>query len=54
MKNMIKGAFNYIIRKKKKILTSKFLSFVENLLHSTNLYNKIYMRYFLVELSSFF
>jgi len=54
MKNVIKGVFNYIIRKKKNIINSEFLSFIENLLHSTNLNNKIYMRYFLVELSSFF
>ena len=52
-KNIIKGFLNFIIRNNKKTITTDFLFFVENLLHSTNSNNKIHMRYFLTQLSSF-
>jgi hypothetical protein len=35
-KNIIKDFLNYIIRTKSHIVTSKFLSFVENIIHSQN------------------
>jgi replication factor C subunit 3/5 len=35
-KNIIKNFFNYIIRNKPTIVNSKFLSFVENIIHSQN------------------
>ena len=51
-KNIIKDLINYIIRDKKYIKTSKFLFFVENLIHS-NQNNSIYLNYALVNLKSF-
>ena len=53
IKNVILGLLNYIIRKKKSMITPDFLNFIENLLHSNHSNNKIYMRYFLIKLSSF-
>lgn len=53
IKNIILGLLNYIIRKKKNMITADFLNFVENLLHSSHSNNKIYMHYFLIKLSSF-
>ena len=51
-KNIIKNLLNYIIRNKKEVVTSSFLSFVENLTHS-NFSNNIYVGYALVKLKVF-
>jgi replication factor C subunit 3/5 len=52
-KNIIKDYLNYIIRNKPNIVTSSFLKFVENLLHSQELNNQIFIYYSLSRLSSF-
>ena len=52
-KNIIKDFLNYIIRNKKTIINSKFLNFVENLLHSQNKNNNVYIYYSISRLSSF-
>ena len=52
-KNIIKDFLNYIIRNHPKYLSSNFLNFVENLMHSQIQNNKIYVNYSLTRLSSF-
>lgn len=52
-KNIIKLFLNYIIRNKDEIVTSEFLNFVENITHSTNSTNTVYVNYALSRLSSF-
>jgi replication factor C subunit 3/5 len=52
-KNIIKDYLNYIIRNKPTIVTSEFLNFVENLLHSQESNNQVFVNYSLSRLSSF-
>ena len=52
-KNIIKDFLNYIIRNKRNYVTSEFLNFVENLLHSPNNNNQYYTSYALLKLSTF-
>ena len=52
-KNIIKDFLNYIIRNYSKYVNSKFLEFVENLLHSQVQNNNVYVNYSLMRLSSF-
>ena len=52
-KNIIKDYLNYIIRNKSNLVTSDFLDFVENLLHSQESNNQIFINYSLSRLSSF-
>jgi DNA polymerase III delta prime subunit len=52
-KNIIKDYLNYIIRNKPTIVTSNFLQFVENLLHSQESNNQVFIYYSLSRLSSF-
>jgi len=52
-KNIIKDYLNYIIRNKTNIITSEFLVFVENLTHSQESNNQIFVNYSLARLSSF-
>ncbi len=52
-KNIIKDYLNYIIRNKQNIITSDFLNFVENLMHSQDSNNQIFLYYSLSRLSSF-
>jgi len=51
-KNIIKDFLNYIIRNKPNLVSNKFLNFAENLLHSQNQNNTIYIFYSLSRLSS--
>jgi DNA polymerase III delta prime subunit len=51
-KNIIKDFLNYIIRKHNTIIDTKFLDFVENLMHSQDTNNNIYIYYSLTRLSS--
>ena len=52
-KNIIKDFLNYIIRNNNnKILSKKFLDFIENILHSTNTSTNIYVNYSLARISS--
>jgi len=46
-KNIVKDYLNYIIRNKIHIITSKFLNFVENVMHSQECNNNIYIHYFI-------
>jgi DNA polymerase III delta prime subunit len=50
-KNIIKDFLNYIIKTYTKNINSKFLDFVENLIHSQN-YNKSHINYLISKLSS--
>ena len=52
-KNIIKDFFNFIIRNNKIDLTSKFLNFVENVMHTQNQNINININYSLSRLSSF-
>lgn len=52
-KNIIKDYLNYIIRNKSTIINSKFLDFVENLMHSQEANNPVFINYSLSRLSSF-
>jgi DNA polymerase III delta prime subunit len=52
-KNIIKDYLNYIIRNKSIIITSDFLGFVENLMHSQESNNQTFVNYSLSRLSSF-
>lgn len=52
-KNIIKDFLNYIIRNNPKIVTSDFLNFVENLMHSQNINNNSHIYYSISRLSSF-
>jgi replication factor C subunit 3/5 len=50
-KNLIKDFFNYIIRNKTNIISIDFLNFVENLIHTPDCNNKIYVNYALSKLA---
>ena len=52
-KNIIKDFLNYIIKKQPKYVNSKFLDFVENLIHSQNHNNDILINYLLSKSSTF-
>jgi replication factor C subunit 3/5 len=52
-KNIIKDFINYIIRNHPEYINSKFLNFVENLMHSQNQNNNVLINYSLSQLSSF-
>jgi DNA polymerase III delta prime subunit len=52
-KNIIKDFLNYIIRYHSEYIDSKFLNFIENLMHSQNQNNNIVVNYSLSRLSSF-
>jgi len=52
-KNIIKDYLNYIIRNKSHIITNDFLIFVENLTHSQESNNQIFISYSLTRLSTF-
>lgn len=53
-KNLMKDYINYLIRSNPIIVTKEFLSFVENLVHSQESNNKIFLHYSLSKLASFF
>jgi len=50
-KNIIKDFLNYIIKTHPKYVSSKFLDFVENLMHSQNQNNKTLINYSITQLS---
>ncbi len=52
-KNIIKDFLNYIIRNHTTIVTSEFLNFVENIMHSDNSNTRVHIYYSLSRLSSF-
>jgi len=52
-KNIIKDFINYIIYNKRIKLTSEFLNFVENIMHSQSNNNNILINYLLSKMSSF-
>ena len=52
-KNIIKNFLNYIIRNKQQIISSEFLKFVENIMHSQNSNINIHVNYSLLQVSSF-
>ena len=52
-KNIIKDFFNYIIRNHTDYTNNKFLSFVENVMHSQIQNSNVYINYSLSRLSSF-
>jgi replication factor C subunit 3/5 len=53
VKNIIKDFLNFIIRKKTHLITSEFLSFVENFMHSEDCKNEYYIQYSLLRLHYF-
>jgi replication factor C subunit 3/5 len=52
-KNIIKDFLNFIIRKKEHIITSKFLNFIENIMHFDECKHNYYINYSLSNLLSF-
>lgn len=52
-KNIIKDFFNFIIRKKHYLLTTHFLDFVENIVHSNDCNHIYYVNYVLTQLLDF-
>lgn len=52
-KNLIKEYLNYVINNEKKIVNSNFLQFVENLLHNNELKVDYFVKYAILQLSSF-
>jgi DNA polymerase III delta prime subunit len=53
-KNIIKDFLNYIIRTKPHIINSKFLSFVENIMHVEECKNSYYVNYSLIKMRALF
>lgn len=53
-KNIIKYYINYIIRNNSQVITEDFLFFVENIMHSQDCNNQIYVMYTLSRLLHFF
>jgi replication factor C subunit 3/5 len=53
VKNIIKDFLNFIIRKKKNLISCEFLSFVENFMHSEDCKNEYYIQYSLLRLHHF-
>ena len=53
-KNIIKDFLNYIIRNKPEVITSKFLCFVENIMHSENSNNHTHVMYSITKLAILF
>ena len=51
-KNIIKDFLNYIIRNYDYIIVSKYLNFVENIVHFEDCKNSYYVNYSLIKLSS--
>jgi replication factor C subunit 3/5 len=52
-KNIIKDFINYIVYNKRVKITSEFLSFIENIMHSQNCNNNILINYLLSKMTSF-
>lgn len=52
-KNIIKDFFNFIIRKKQYLLSTHFLDFVENIVHSNDSNHIYYVNYVLTQLLDF-
>ena len=52
-KNIIKNFMNYIIRNKKEVISTEFLSFVENIMHYQECKNTHYIHYSISRLSTF-
>jgi len=52
-KNIIKDYINYIIRNKPDVISSNFLNFAENIMHSQDCNNKTHLYYSLSKLSLF-
>ena len=53
-KNIIKNYLNYIIRNKKHYVTSDFLNFVENVMHTNELNIEYTVRYIIITLKKLF
>ena len=52
-KHMIKNYFNYMIENKTEIVTCDFLNFVENIIHTTQLKNEIFINYFICQMTKY-
>ena len=52
-KHMIKNYFNYMIENKTEIITCDFLNFVENIIHTTQLKNEIFINYFICQMTKY-
>ena len=53
-KNIMKNYFNYLIRNKKNIITSEFLSFIENIIHVYDLSIDYMLPYSILQLNKFY
>ena len=49
-KHMIKNYFNYVIENKLNFVNEKFLNFVENIIHTPNSNNDIFINYFISQM----
>ena len=52
-KHMIKNYFNYVIENEFYFVNEKFLNFVENIIHTPNSSNDIFINYFISQMSKF-
>lgn len=51
--NLIKNYLNYLVRNKKKYLTTDFLNFIENTIHTTEINNPYLIPYTFIKLKQF-
>jgi len=52
-KNLIKNLFNFCIRHCQEIVTTEFLEFTENLIHSLDCKDQVFVTYALLKLKTF-
>ena len=52
-KHMIKNYFNYMIDNKSELINEDFLNFIENIIHTTQVKNDVFINYFICQMTKF-
>jgi replication factor C subunit 3/5 len=52
-KHMIKNYFNYMIDNKNELINEEFLNFIENIIHTTQVKNDVFINYFICQMTKF-
>jgi replication factor C subunit 3/5 len=52
-KHMIKNYFNYMIENNTELVNEEFLNFVENIIHTTQVKNEVFINYFICQMKRF-
>jgi replication factor C subunit 3/5 len=52
-KHMIKNYFNYMIYNKSELINEDFLNFIENIIHTTQVKNDVFINYFICQMTKF-